>query len=350
MNLSEKNIWLFGAGGACSWILSGFKREGVSIKGILDDNPNAFNSSYNIPVYTTCSSNITQQIKENDIIVIAILNANVNIEKITNKLKSCGWKTVIEYGDFVELYCKQTQKNVSPIDSTSWINRKKELKGIKNILADDVSIMVLESFVEFVEKGKNLFLPITSNQYFPKNLKRWNEKLNFIDCGAFDGDTLLELQKEGYKINSVHAFEPDIHNYKKLTQTCKNIQNSHAWPCGVGDKNESIRFQTQDNMGSFVDPNGNSVIQCVKLDDCLPNYEPNLIKMDIEGYEFSALCGAENMLKTFLPGLAISVYHLPDDIWQIGLYLHKIYGNKAKFYLKNHSRTIADTILYVVPN
>jgi hypothetical protein len=71
--------------------------------------------------------------------------------------------------------------------------------------------------------------------------------------------------------------------------------------------------------------------------------------MDIEGFEYNALCGAECMLKTHLPGLAISIYHLEDDIWKIPLFLNKIYGNRAKFYLRNHSRTIADTIFYVVP-
>jgi FkbM family methyltransferase len=182
-----------------------------------------------------------------------------------------------------------------------------------------------------------------------KSLADTEERLDPNCCGAFDGDTLLEIEKEKYTLESAHAFEPDIKNYKELVKTAKYINGVISWPCGVGDNNESVRFQTQNNMGSFVDPNGNSVIQCVRLDDCLPHYIPTLIKMDIEGYEFNALQGAENMLKRCLPGLAISVYHLADDIWQIPLYLHGIYKDKAKFYLRNHSRTIADTILYVVP-
>lgn len=350
MRLSEKNIWIFGAGGACTWILSGFKRERITVKGILDDKPNPVNDFFGLSVYESSLFDSDEDKKENDAIVVSILNANVDIEKIINRLKNKGWKTVLEYGEFVEQYSKETKKVISPIDSTSWVSRKKELKLVKNILSDDTSTKVLESFVKFVEKGTNSFLPISKNQYFPKDLKRWNGNLNFIDCGAFDGDTLLELDRQGYHAKSIHAFEPDMFNYKKLIQITKKIQNVHVWPCGVGNSNESIRFQTQDNMGSYVDPNGNSVIQCVRLDDCLPNYNANFIKMDIEGHEYFALLGAENILKTYLPGLAISVYHLPDDIWQIALYLKEIYHDKAKFYLRNHSRTIADTILYVVPN
>jgi FkbM family methyltransferase len=349
MTTSNTSLWLFGGGGACSWIISGLKRETVAIKGIIDDNPNATRDIYGIEIFFPDSPSITTEVKENDTLVVSILNPLVNTQKIIEKLKQQGWKTVLEFGDWVELYYSQTKKSAGPLSSISWETKQKEFTAIRNLLSDDLSVQTLDSFVNFVKEGKNNFPDITPNPYFPKNLKKWNEPLNFIDCGAFDGDTLIEIQKENYKIESAHAFEPDIKNYKQLIKATKTISGVVSWPCGVGDNNESIRFQTQNNMGSFVDANGNSVIQCVRLDDCLPHYIPNLIKMDIEGYELNALHGAETMLKTHMPGLAISVYHLPDDIWQIPLYLKEIYKDKAKFYLRNHSRTIADTILYVIP-
>jgi hypothetical protein len=72
--------------------------------------------------------------------------------------------------------------------------------------------------------------------------------------------------------------------------------------------------------------------------------------MDIEGYEFDALKGAEQLLRKYRPRLAISVYHLASDILNIPLWVSKIYTkNTSKYYLRHHSRTIADTVLYVVP-
>lgn len=345
----KKNIWLFGGGGACSWIISGLKRENVEIKGILDDNPNKTENIYGIPLFSSSTDKINKTIKDNDIIVISILNPLVDISKIIKNLQKDGWKNILEFGEWVELYYKQSGNVAAPLTAKSWVDKTNELLAVKNLLADEQSKQVLECFINFVKEGKNKFLPIEPCPYFPKNLKKWSSPLHFIDCGAFTGDTLLEIEKEGYEIGSAQAFEPDIPNYNEMVINCKIIKNAVFWPCGVGDKNASLRFQTQNNMGSFVDPNGNSVIQCVRLDDCLPNYMPNLIKMDIEGYELNALQGAESILKKHLPGLAISVYHLADDIWQIPLYLSTIYNNKAKFYLRNHSRTIADTILYVIP-
>jgi hypothetical protein len=72
--------------------------------------------------------------------------------------------------------------------------------------------------------------------------------------------------------------------------------------------------------------------------------------MDIEGSEFSALQGAEETIRKSRPNMAISVYHTPYDITQIPLWIKKVLGNDVRYYLRRHSRTVADTVLYVYPN
>jgi hypothetical protein len=72
--------------------------------------------------------------------------------------------------------------------------------------------------------------------------------------------------------------------------------------------------------------------------------------MDIEGSEFSALVGAEATIKRFRPNMAISVYHKASDITQIPLWIKSILGSDVHYYLRRHSRTVADTVLYVYPN
>ena len=69
----------------------------------------------------------------------------------------------------------------------------------------------------------------------------------------------------------------------------------------------------------------------------------HLIKMDIEGFEQEALCGATRIIETFKPALAIALYHKPDDIITLPLYLAQYY---SKFYIRQHGRYGFDLVLY----
>jgi FkbM family methyltransferase len=69
--------------------------------------------------------------------------------------------------------------------------------------------------------------------------------------------------------------------------------------------------------------------------------------MDIEGGEREAILGARYTIRRFRPGLAISAYHLPADLWQLGLLISEIDEN-YQFYLRSHGYSSFDTVLYAV--
>ena len=69
------------------------------------------------------------------------------------------------------------------------------------------------------------------------------------------------------------------------------------------------------------------------------------VKMDIEGAELDALHGMEKMIKSDKPKLAISIYHKPEDLWEIPLYIYKLVP-EYKFILRHHHHRIHETILY----
>ena len=71
--------------------------------------------------------------------------------------------------------------------------------------------------------------------------------------------------------------------------------------------------------------------------------------MDIEGAEYEALLGLESVLLRDKPHLAISVYHKPDDMWKIGLWLKSLFGDTYNFYLRTYNFQTFDTVLYAVP-
>ncbi|MDD5010593.1 MAG: FkbM family methyltransferase [Phycisphaerae bacterium] len=116
-------------------------------------------------------------------------------------------------------------------------------------------------------------------------------------------------------------------------------------PCGVWSAAAQLRFASGRSPSSSVCKNGSDVVQCVALDDCLNRYKPTLIKMDIEGSELEALKGAERIITSQNPQLAISVYHTPEHLWKIPLFIKKIVPN-YKCFLRSHGANGYDTVFY----
>ena len=69
------------------------------------------------------------------------------------------------------------------------------------------------------------------------------------------------------------------------------------------------------------------------------------IKMDIEGAEQKALHGAGKIIKKYRPKLAISVYHLPNDIIEIPLMIHNMVS-EYQLFLRHHYSNHWETVLY----
>ena len=75
----------------------------------------------------------------------------------------------------------------------------------------------------------------------------------------------------------------------------------------------------------------------------------DFIKLDVEGAEMDTLRGAQQSIAHFKPKLAISLYHKPDDLFEIILYI------KEKFpfyncYVDHYTFHSEETVLYCIAN
>lgn len=351
VNLLSAPKFLFGAGGAASWVLGGFRNAGIEIEGFLDDSAEKIDHVADIPVLYPDTPDVSAVTRTEAVVVFIVMNPAVDESAIRQRLQKLGWGLVMSMSEFGRRYFQLTGRRCGMLSGDELDAQAKELASARSLLNDDESRAVFDAFIAFMrEVNDSAFPPITPSPYFPPDLPRWRDPLRIIDCGGFDGDTLRAALKSGYRIEASASFEPDPKNFARLAKNIRDIPGAQAWPCGVSGRTEILRFSAQGDTGSSVNMSGELSIQCVALDEALPHFMPNLIKFDIEGSEEQALRGAEFLLRKFRPGLAVSVYHLPTDIWRIPLFLSSIFGPRCRFHLRRHSRTIADTVLYVYPS
>jgi FkbM family methyltransferase len=189
--------------------------------------------------------------------------------------------------------------------------------------------------------------------YFPDDLLKLKSDEAFVDCGAFDGDTLRAfLKRQGESFASVDSFEPDPANFKKLEQGVSLLPASirskvRVHPCAVGARTETVRFNAQANEASFVG-SGALEVRCVDLDHFLADRTPTYVKMDIEGYEPEALKGAAALLRRHAPVLAICVYHSQDHVWRLPLFMRSL-SDEYRLFLRPHLLEVWDLVCYAVP-
>ncbi len=128
-----------------------------------------------------------------------------------------------------------------------------------------------------------------------------------IDVGANIGLHTVRFSKI---FKSVHAFEPTSINYECLEKNTASLQNIHLNKFGLGAtaSRESIKLPIDsNNCGGFsiVDWQNHSqefleeTIEIKTLDSL--KLAPDLIKIDVQGFDLNVLMGGKNTLTKFKP-------------------------------------------------
>lgn len=236
-----------------------------------------------------------------------------------------------------------------------------ELWEAANLLADDESLSVFASAIRCRVSDENLTGDLLSlPQYFPKEIRELLGRDEvFYDCGAYIGDTteaFVEQTKENFR--AVYAFEMDPSIFKQL-ESNRRLKDGRIslFPFGVSDCNRSVDFTPMvEGEGSSyaIRFSGNLIASAeaqLRSLDALREEgvlaEPaTFVKMDIEGAEMDALQGMQRMIAQYKPKLAVCVYHKPEDLWEIPLYIHKLVPG-YRLILRQHSSLMDyDTVLY----
>lgn len=202
---------------------------------------------------------------------------------------------------------------------------------LRPLLADDESRRELDRQVS----GETLLdhLPI-QEIYFPPFFPRRSDEV-FVDCGAYDGDSVRAFKSWAGSWKTIYALEP----------IAKVLEPAIHLPLAVGSANEFVRFSDA-GPGSKQSESGR-MVQVVRLDDLFLCDPPTFIKMDVEGAEPEAIRGAAQIIRGYAPKMAVCLYHKRSHLWEIPLLLHSLRPD-YKLYIRRYAEDCWEIVCYAI--
>lgn len=230
-----------------------------------------------------------------------------------------------------------------------FIKNRDKYRAVYNLLGDDISKQV------YLERMKRVYLLNDLSEIVSPPEEEYFDKVNvisenevFIDCGGFDGRTSLRfIERCNGKYEKVIIFEPEVCKGKLIKQNLDG-EKYLFYPYGVWSEEKELYFEARGDVTSHITEKKNGhTIQVVTLDSYIYHETPTLIKMDIEGAELEALIGGKKTIQAFRPKLAICIYHKPEDLFEIPLYIKSL-NSDYNLYIRQYSNTRYETVCYAV--
>jgi FkbM family methyltransferase len=342
-DLGASGIVLFGAGNLGQRTLAGLRAIGIEPLCFVDNNKLVRGKGHEgIPIMSPAEGAERYGPRATFIVTIWRAQATEGMATRVEQLRRLGCNTVIPflplYWKYPELFLPHYIHDL-PHRVHTQAARAREAFAL---MSDDLSRSeyLAQMRLRLLGEFDALRDPVPGEIYFRDELFSLNAEETFVDCGAFDGDTLqLFLEKSRNSFRRVIAFKPDPENYNKL---------AHKVTCLPPDVHERIKVHRNAkgkmnkrvlmNAGRGVSSKigaGDCEVECVSLDSTVYNQPMTCIKMDIEGSELATLAGAKELICKNAAFLAVSAYHQQSDLWNIRLFVRDIKPDYS-FYLRPH--------------
>lgn len=340
-------IWIYGAGSFGRDVALAINALGLKVAGFIEQSPRD-TVAWGYPIHALNDSIFDLN---NDQVFVAVFNRGHPLFQIHKDLDARGFRQVLMpwnyYGQLVDTLGWRYW-----LESSAFIGRHwDQLEAAKSRMADPTSRQCLTDVAAF-RSGAYLEYSMLRHalpQYFNElTLPQLPTVVNYVDGGAFDGDTFQTLARQVH-VGQAWLFEPEASNFSTLRhhQTGKPCDSVHLMPLALSDRHERLAFTEGVGEASCVTAAGTAGISAVALDDVVGNSPVNLIKLDIEGGEHAALLGAQRTIARNAPVLALSAYHRPEDLWDL-IQLIDGFDCGYSYWLRQHQFNSFDLVLYAV--
>jgi FkbM family methyltransferase len=352
----EHALVLVGAGYMGGKALRALREAGLRPLAFADDNTAFHDSSIQgIPVLSLAKA--AANFGKTATFVVTLLRPEVPFVQTRQRLITLGCVKVVSAIALFWKYPNQTMPHAYVDLPSKLVEQVEEVRAAYRLMGDDESKRIYAAQIAYRMRLDFEALPPeldVSEQYFPADLIDFRVDEVFVDCGAYDGDTVKSfIANYGHAFRRLFALEPDPINYQKLKTYVASLPSAlsekvELRPFAVGQVDGTLRFDGRGTNGSLLSDAGVLEVQCRRLDTLFADVSPTYIKMDIEGAEPDALVGVREISKRALPILAVCVYHFQDHLWKIPLQLHAL-SDSYRLFLRAYMKEGMELVCYAIP-
>ncbi len=352
--LGRSNVFLYGGGITGRRILKLLEPYQINIKYIIDDDMNKWgNKVEDIEIISLYKLEKMCTYLDH----VSIILTTIYGKTVLKQLNEIGIIDVYEMYGWLDEVCGLNNLTLGLEDEEEIEKFGRKISTIKEKLADKESQRVYDGIYEYIRsKNSDIIIDVCTEyeQYFiPEVLAAVRCPLKIVDGGAYVGELYQSIRKNHLKLEHWYCFEADFDNYKKLLYQSEKNGLKEIQICinkGLWSEEGVLYFDSdKDTVSRIVNYKTDSQIETVSLNTYFKDKDCNFIKMDIEGAEYFAICGAIDLIRRDRPILAISIYHSVEDYYRIPDFLMSMLQN-YKYYIRHHALILSETVLYAIPN
>lgn len=341
---------IFGCGHLGGLALSGLVVAGWAVVALVDNNRSLQGCTVNgLPVLAP--EEAVKRFNDKAVFVVAIYNGSTP----RSQLAALGCRRIVPYPMLFWRFRKHMQEETRLELPQVILGATEQLNEAFRVLNDQKSRDEFAAQIFWRCSLDYSRLPPhdpPSDMYFPSDLVQFKQDEVFMDCGAFDGDSICAfVQRTGQRYRQIIALEPDPRNRAALKRFAdeKSIHDLAILPFAMADYSGAGSFEAKGTVGSSLSANDTGIsVECRRIDDLAGIGTPTFIKMDIEGSEPDALKGGRLTIRKARPILAACAYHKCEHLWQIPLLMRDILP-EYQISLRRYAEECWETVYYAIP-
>ncbi|MGA7708807.1 MAG: hypothetical protein WCD77_13535, partial [Acidobacteriaceae bacterium] len=268
----ERKCVIFGAGTMGRRALSALHSMGVHPLSFADNNPVLWGKSVDgIPILSP--EDAAEMFGEDALFFIAIRNENHWYRETFDELLRLGCTHISSSEPIAWRFPDKFPSFLLYDLPHNLYAHSEEVARAARLWADEESIAEYAAQIQLRAFGdpSGLSAPALCESYILPGVFQLGPDDIFLDCGAYDGDTIRNLIDNKVQFDRIEAVEADTHSFARLADYVSTLEPDFAnrmrlHHCALGSHRATVRFDDTGGVESKVSDAGRIVIDMVPID------------------------------------------------------------------------------------